>query len=164
MAGEGAEARPDVQFVHPMHLRTIAVMDSVDLHALIERATARIVSEMPGVLAVYVFGSLASGERSAHSDLDIAVLPPSPVDPEKLYRLARGLESDLDIDIDLVDLSAASTGLTQQVMATGRLLYCGDNRKVLEFAASSLSEYGHFRERTAPLFDRVRETGRAYAK
>jgi predicted nucleotidyltransferase len=139
-------------------------MDSADSRALMERATARIVGEIPGVLAVYVFGSLASGQRSPHSDLDLAVLPQHPIDPAKLYGLARALEAELDIDVDLVDLWVASTVLTQQIITTGRLLYCGDSDKVLDFEARSLSEYGHFRERIAPLLDSVRETGRAYAR
>ena len=130
-------------------------MDSADSRALMERATARIVGEMPGILAVYVFGSLASGQRSPDSDLDLAVLPSNRLDPEKLYRLARALEAQLDIDVDLVDLWEASTVLTNQVITTGRLLYCADSDKVLDFEARSLSEYGHFRERTGPHFDSV---------
>jgi hypothetical protein len=92
------------------------------------------------------------------------VLTQAPIAPRRLYDVARSLEAEFDMDIDLVDLHGASTVLIHQVIATGQLLYNANPAAVLNFEARSLSEYGHFRERIAPIIDSVRESGQAYAQ
>jgi predicted nucleotidyltransferase len=114
------------------------------------------------VIAVYVFGSVATGRDRRDSDLDLAILARHPIPARTLYNLARQLEVDLDVDVDLVDVSSASTVLQKEVIEKGRVIFRGDDAAIRDFAARTLSEYGHFRERIAPILRSVRETGKAY--
>jgi predicted nucleotidyltransferase len=84
-------------------------MTDQDARQLLDRARALIASAMPGFVAVYVFGSAASGQQGVDSDLDFAVLDRRPADPARVYDLARTLEVELGVDVDLVDLLTAST-------------------------------------------------------
>jgi predicted nucleotidyltransferase len=135
-----------------------------DLNDLIERARARIATAVPDVVAVYVFGSAATGHYAPGSDLDIAVLGSRPLLPREAYELARSLEVDLGTDVDLVDLITASTVLKFEVITGGRRIHCGEPRIAIDFEARCMSEYGRYREGLAPLLKSVRETGRAYAR
>lgn len=56
-------------------------------HALIEG----IRSEMPDVVAIYLFGSAATGELRADSDIDLAVLPAEPLLATRRWSLAQAL-------------------------------------------------------------------------
>jgi len=138
-------------------------MSDKDARELLDHARALIVGAMPGVIAVYVFGSAASGRLTVDSDLDLAVLDRQPTEPARLYDLTRTLEVALRVDVDLVDLLTASTVLKKEVIAGGQLIHCADKDAVLDFEARSLSEYGRYREGMEPLLQAVRETGKAYA-
>jgi predicted nucleotidyltransferase len=59
---------------------------------------ARTLERRPEVLEAYVFGSLARGEGSAHSDVDVAVY----VDPAAVSRRDQGLGLDAEIAPDLM--------------------------------------------------------------
>jgi len=71
-------------------------------------------------VAVYAFGSAASGQQAAGSDLDLAVLDRQPADTPRLYDLARTLEVTLGVDVDLVDLLTASTVLKKELLRAVR--------------------------------------------
>lgn len=131
--------------------------------ALMAHASDLVIRALPGVFAIYVFGSRASGQQTPESDLDLAILGGEPVEPARLYDIARALEVELDTDIDLVDLLGASTVLKIEVIANGRLILCVDRSATLDFEARCLSEYGRYREGIEPILKAVRETGQAYA-
>jgi len=116
----------------------------------------------PRMVALYVFGSAANGDRRGESDVDLAILNPEPIDPLQLYRDARSLEAAINVDVDLVDLVTASTVLKKEVIAGGRLLYFSNHDAALDFEARVLSEYGRYVESIGPLLDAVRDSGQAY--
>ena len=66
-------------------------------------------NRLPDLLAVYVFGSQASGEAGPESDLDIAVLSTGPLDQVPLWQLSGELADLVGVPVDLLDLRAAST-------------------------------------------------------
>jgi predicted nucleotidyltransferase len=135
-----------------------------DPDLLVTRARDAILAALPDVVAIYVFGSAATGDFAEGSDLDLAVLGPRPYDGRGLYDVARSLETALDVDVDLVDLITAPTLLKFEVIARGRSVYCANRDMALDFEARSLTEYGDYQFRVAPLLEAVRETGRAYAR
>lgn len=130
---------------------------------LFERARARILAAIPDAVAVYAFGSVVSDHRGPDSDLDLAVLGRRPLPAQALYDLARSLEVDLGLDVDLVDLMTAPTVLRHEVITRGQRIYCAEKDVAVEFEGRSLAEHGRFMEDFAPLFDRIRESGRAYS-
>jgi predicted nucleotidyltransferase len=138
-------------------------MSAPDIQSLVTRARDEILAALPDVVAIYVFGSAASGDLGPDSDLDLAVLGPRPYDSRQLYDLGRSIEVMSGLDIDLVDLITAPTLLKYEVITGGRQLHCADPGVAFEFEGRSLAEYGRFVEDFAPLFDQIRDTGQAYS-
>jgi predicted nucleotidyltransferase len=139
-------------------------MSIPDIQWLVTRARDEILAALPDVVAIYVFGSAASGGLGPDSDLDLAVLGPRPYDGRQLYDLGRSIEVMSGLDIDLVDLITAPTLLKYEVITGGRQLHCADPDVALEFEGRCLTEYGDYKYRVEPLLEAVRETGRAYAR
>ena len=130
---------------------------------LIEQARTRILAAIPDAVAVYAFGSAVADHRGRDSDLDLAVLGRQPISSRALYDLARSLEVDLGLDVDLADLMTAPTVLRHEVITRGRRIHCADKDVAFEFEGRSLAEHGRFMEDYAPLFEKIRESGRAYS-
>src|SRR5687767_7443845 len=97
--------------------------------------TTQIVSalqaQLPDLLAVYAFGSQVQGTAGPESDLDLAVLVAGTVEPVRLWELAQQLASQLNYEVDLVDLRQASTVLQYQVITTGEKLWSRDVRSAI---------------------------------
>jgi predicted nucleotidyltransferase len=74
---------------------------------------------LPGLLAVHAFGSRIRGASTADSDLDLAVYATSHLAPVALWSVAQELADHLGTDVDLLDLSAATTVMQYQVITTG---------------------------------------------
>ena len=102
-------------------------------------------AQLPHLLALYLFGSAASGDAAAHSDVDLAILVEGKVDTVALWYLAQRLASRIGRDVDLVDLRAASTVLQYQIITTGRCLWARDAR-----AGRIPAGPGHIRQRFDP--------------
>lgn len=83
-------------------------------------------SAIPEVQALYLFGSVATGQDRSDSDVDLAVLAPRPLDQLSRWRLQESIAAELGRDVDLVDLRAASTVMQVQVLDTGRVLFEAD--------------------------------------
>lgn len=76
--------------------------------------------QVPGLMAVYAFGSRAKGTARADSDLDLAVLGEGRLDPVALWSVAGTLANQMGTDVDLLDLRAATTVMQYQVITTGQ--------------------------------------------
>jgi|GEM_PF-1234465 len=83
----------------------------MDLHALRERLIA-FFADQPDVAAAYLFGSVARGEATPRSDLDVAVLlAPAPSSPQEEWErreaLSKALSRIVGRPVDVVILNRA---------------------------------------------------------
>jgi EPS-associated MarR family transcriptional regulator len=78
-----------------------------DTDRILSEVMQKIRASLPDVMAAYLFGSAASGKIHPESDIDMAVLADSPVDPERLWKLAQDVAAMLNVEIDLIDLRMA---------------------------------------------------------
>ncbi|MBC8207537.1 MAG: nucleotidyltransferase domain-containing protein [Kiritimatiellaeota bacterium] len=85
------------------------------------RAKAALCDE-PGLKLAILYGSAATGKMRADSDVDIALLFDQPLNAEKKMELMSRLESELQRDVDLVDLFNLSGTILKQVLSKGRVL------------------------------------------
>lgn len=122
---------------------------------------SKLKNALPQIIAVYAFGSRIKETAQANSDLDLAVLTTTYVEPLVLWQLANELADDLSIEIDLLDLRAASTVMQYQVITTGRLL-SGESLAVGLFECFVLSEKTELDTARAKLLDDIIKTGSVY--
>ena len=99
-----------------------------------------------GLVAAYLFGSVARGQERADSDVDIGIVLGRPFRPslEDLDRLA-GMQQELaDLlsrEVDLVPLDSASPDLRHNVLVDQVLLYDGDHDARVEFEIRTRNDY-----------------------
>lgn len=94
---------------------------------------------VPGLLAIYAFGSRIQGTAGPDSDLDLAVLVAGYAEPLALFDLAGDLADVVGCAVDLLDLRAASTVMQYQIITTGQRWWVSDGQAAL-FEAAILSE------------------------
>lgn len=123
----------------------------------------RLRGHWPGLLAIYCFGSRASGHARSDSDLDLAVLSERRLDPVDVWEVASAIASETGIDVDLVDLRAATTVMQHQVVSTGRRLYARPLQAAL-WEAMVLSEKTRLDEARAGLIRDVLERGTVHGR
>lgn len=85
-------------------------------------------SHLPGLLAIYAFGSRITGNATPDSDLDLAVLVEGHADIIALFNLSSDLADLAGCDVDLVDLRAASTVMQHQIIQTGVRWWAKDHQ------------------------------------
>src|SRR5262245_25966253 len=98
------------------------------LSANVAKAIAECVSSKKGVLAAYVFGSVAAGRARRDSDIDIAVLLRDAMPQSRMFQCRLNLIADLGAklhrsDIDVVILNEASPLLAHRVLSRGKLVF-----------------------------------------
>jgi len=102
-----------------------------------EAGLADFLSTQPDVVAAYLFGSLAEGRATPHSDVDTAILLAEASDPtivgDRQLQLMGELERFADREVDVVMLNTAPPVLQHQVLRHGRLLYERDRRTRVDF-------------------------------
>lgn len=118
-----------------------------------QQLTEKILSVLAGSnpVAVYLFGSVVSGRNRPGSDVDIALLYRVPVGQLPLFELKNQIAEALSQDVDLIDLSQASTVLRKEVLRTGKLIFEGDRFSREEFEMYALSDYARLNEERAPI-------------
>lgn len=121
-----------------------------------------LVARLPGLQAVYLFGSAATDEQRADSDVDLAVLSPSPLASDLRFSLQQSLAALLRRDVDLVDLRMASTVLRTEVLRRGVLVHDGAPTERALFEAHALSDYARLNEERREILDDIRARGRVY--
>jgi predicted nucleotidyltransferase len=132
-------------------------MDTADILDTIKRA-------LPDVRAIYLFGSRAEGEARSESDIDIAVLPRSPLSELERYDLAQALAARLNRDVDLLDLESASTVVRMQVIARGERLYPAVSRDLELFEDFVFADYARLNEERAGILADIRARGSVHGR
>lgn len=117
---------------------------------------------VPGLIAVYRFGSTAHDQTHSKSDVDIAFLAAAPIDPTARFELQEHLAQRVGRDVDLVDLRSASTVMRMQVISTGLLLDSFDTGAKETFEDHTYSAYARLNEERRAILEQVRREGRVH--
>ena len=125
-----------------------------DLRLLLDR--------VPGVQAVYLFGSHADGSARPDSDLDLAVLAAAPLDPLDRWHAQEALAAEAGVDVDLVDLRSASTVMRAEVLRSGRVLLDLDPTARAFWETWTMSAYALLNEERQGILDDIRVRGRIH--
>ncbi|MGY2374980.1 type VII toxin-antitoxin system MntA family adenylyltransferase antitoxin [Pseudomonas sp. SDO524_S393] len=129
----------------------------------VEPVLAHLLVGLPDLMAVYVFGSQATGDAHADSDLDLAVLSAGPLDPLLLWQVAGELADIVKVPVDLLDLRAASTVMQYQVITTGRQLWKKDSEAGI-FESYILSEKTALDTARAGLLADIQKEGKVHGR
>jgi predicted nucleotidyltransferase len=100
---------------------------------------------------LYIFGSFGTARQHPGSDLDLALLPSIPLNPVHLFELANILSTRLNREVDLVDLSTASTVMAKEVIRTGERLIINDLSTTKIFEMRTLADYARLNEERQPV-------------
>lgn len=127
-----------------------------------QAAVGEIRDAVPGVVAIYLFGSRARGDARGGSDVDLAFLAPQPLDPVARFELQERVAGRLHVSVDLVDLRSASTVMRVQVLEPAVVLYEADAAERGRFEAAALGAYARLNEERRGILEDVRRTGRVH--
>lgn len=122
---------------------------------------AHLKAKLPGLQAVYVFGSQASGLSNADSDLDVAIVLPGLADPLVLWELAGELADIFALPVDLLDLRAASTVMQYQIVTTGQRIW-GDDLQIGVYESFILSDKTELDAARRGLLEDIQREGRVH--
>lgn len=117
---------------------------------------------IPGLVALYLFGSVVRAEQTRDSDIDIAFLALKPFDNLLRWELAQEIALVLKKEIDLVDLNACSEVMRFQIISTGRLIYSTDDRYVSDFADKTYWLYRDLQDMKGKLYADIKQRGSVY--
>ena len=118
--------------------------------------------EYAGAYVIILFGSRRNGRARPDSDVDIAFLGDRTVGGYERFMIAQELAGRLAADVDLVDLSTASTVLRAQIITGGTVMYCSDERRRMEFFMKALKEYARLNEERAVILRAIERRGSIY--
>ena len=120
-------------------------------------------ARVPGLLAVYAFGSRITGTAGPQSDLDLAVLVAGYADPLTLFDVAQSLADIVGCEVDLLDMRAASTVMQYQILSTGQRWWALDVQAGL-YEAAMLSEKTELDQARAALLADIQQRGSVYGR
>jgi len=112
---------------------------------------------------IIVFGSYAKGLTRSDSDIDIAYAGNETLNPYEIFMLAQDLAALLGKDVDLLDLTQASTVMKAQIVAFGRVVYCSDEQKRQYLFMRALRDYARLNGERAVIVDSIARRGSVYA-
>lgn len=118
---------------------------------------------LPGLIAVYAFGSRMQGHATSESDLDLAVLVPGYADPVLLWQLTSDLAELAGCPVDLLDLRATSSVMQHQVLVHGQRLWAADYQADL-FEAAALNDKLELDRARAGLLADIERQGTVYGR
>lgn len=114
---------------------------------------------------IILFGSSVNGATHPESDIDIAFLSDNKkLDKYLLFMTAQELAAQIGQDVDLIDLSSASTVFQAQIVHTGKIIYCTNERKKAEFQIKALKMFTKLNEERHEILKKINESGSIYEK
>lgn len=124
---------------------------------------AHLQARLPGLMAIYLFGSQAKGCATETSDVDVAVLIAGYVNPSLRWMLAGELSDLVHRPVDLVDLRSASTVMQYQIITTGERLW-SEGAEAGIYEAFILSRKTELDTARAGLLNDIYQSGVVYGR
>jgi predicted nucleotidyltransferase len=123
-----------------------------------------ILREVPGVIAIYLFGSRADGNYHPDSDFDLGILLPrdNSIDDQTLFNVQQSISSKINSDVDLICLNRASLVMQFIITSTGVLLFEKDKTEILKFESLVLSMYQRFNEERKGILEEIQSSGQIF--
>ena len=128
----------------------------------LEPAIDHLQRSVRGLIAIYHFGSHATGQARPESDVDLAILAREPLTDTGRFALAQELAVMLHRDVDLVDLRAASGVMRMQVLSSGTCLVDRDPVTRQEFEMYAYADYARLNEERHEIIKGIRQRGTVY--
>jgi len=116
------------------------VTESVD-RELLRSQVQTFAASYPGIAAVYLFGSGATGKMKPGSDLDIAVMSTGAIEGFKRIAMETALSNLLGRDVDLVIFHHSGVLLQHQILKYGCLIFERDPAERVRQETISRSRY-----------------------
>jgi len=129
------------------------------MNGAVAKAVEILRREVPGLVAVYRHGSFGTPRQRPESDLDLAVLATSSMEPAVRLALAASIGEAIGREVDLADLHTASTVFRARVVAEGACVFDGDTVVREEFEMRALSAYAMLNEERAGILEEIRRRG-----
>lgn len=114
--------------------------------------------------AIFIFGSAAKGHMKSDSDIDIAFLNDKSLSDYDIFIASQELADRINRDVDLIDLSKASTVMQAQVVCTGITIHNTDALRTSLFRMQALKEYAVLNEQRKCILESIRERGFEYGQ
>jgi uncharacterized protein len=114
---------------------------------------------------IIVFGSFSNGSTHKESDIDIAFYNKERnLSSYEVFMLAQELADIIKMDVDLVDLTHASTVFQAQIFSTGKVIFSNDETLRMSIEMTALSMYAKLNEERKLILENVDESGTIYEK
>ena len=133
-----------------------------ELAAMDDMLVAVLRAGIPGLQAVYRYGSAGTAHARADSDIDLAVLADAQLDFAMLNRLAVELMRLAGKDVDLNDMRRLPVTLRVQIVTGGVRLFAADTYAAEEYDSRVLADYAYLNEARRAILDDVRARGSIY--
>ncbi|SDN46509.1 Predicted nucleotidyltransferase [Fictibacillus solisalsi] len=113
---------------------------------------------------IIIFGSYAKDSVHKESDIDIAFHSQKNFTTYEIFELAQELASLIKVDVDLININAASTVFKAQIYSTGQVIYCADENVLKNLQMTALSMYAKLNEERKNILKKIDESGSIYEK
>jgi uncharacterized protein len=123
---------------------------------------ARLRESLPGLRAVYRYGSAGSAYERVDSDIDLAVLLDVPLDFCRQSQLTAELAQLTGREIDLNDMHRLLVTLRVQIVTQGVRLFAVHHGAAEEYDSRTLSDYAYLNEARKGIMEDVRSRGSIY--
>jgi len=117
---------------------------------------------VPGLDALYRFGSTTRDAVRPDSDIDLAFLSREGLSELHRFELAQDMATQFHRDVDLVDLHSASTVMRMQVLSTGTCLTAEDEGARRVFEMYAYSDYARLNEERREILKGITKRGLVY--
>jgi uncharacterized protein len=117
------------------------------------------------LLAIYLYGSRATGDITSDSDYDFAAIAERPLTSGETSALRQSFVDALPDwpEVDCVDMRRIPLTLAVQVLEYGIVLECRDESERVKVEARLFSMYAFLNEERAEIVDDIVERGSVYA-
>ena len=111
---------------------------------------------------IFLFGSAKRKELRKDSDIDLAIYSRNELSSLLVFELKEKLASQLNRDIDLIDLRQANDVIRAQIISTGDIIQSLDKQVLHDCQIRWLKQYAMLNDERRPILDRIKKEGSIY--